>query len=184
MKSSVVRWSIVFTAVAFLALAGLNFGLSSQAVDAAGTTKAVAVLVPTSGNNVHGTITFTQQGDKVHVVGDIEGLAPGTHGFHIHECGDCSAPDGTSAGGHFNPANHSHGAPADANRHVGDLGNITADSAGKAHIDITDATLSLDGANSIIGRGVIVHAVADDLKTQPTGNAGARVACGVVGIGK
>lgn len=146
--------------------------------------KAVAVLHPTEGNTVSGTVTFTHEGGSVKVVADLSGLKPGTHGFHIHEFGDCSSSDGVSAGGHFNPASMPHGAPADKQRHAGDLGNIEAGADGKARIEITDTVLKLDGKGSIIGRGVIVHAAPDDLKTQPTGNAGGRQACGVIGIAK
>ena len=149
-----------------------------------GVAKAVAVLHSTEGNKVHGMVTFTQDGDKVKVVAHIEGLTPGKHGFHIHEFGDCSAKDGASAGGHFNPAAMAHGAQNASPRHVGDLGNIEAGADGMAMVDFTDSVLKLDGPSSIIGRGVIVHANADDLKTQPTGNAGGRQACGVIGIAK
>ncbi|HKQ96541.1 MAG TPA: superoxide dismutase family protein, partial [Candidatus Polarisedimenticolia bacterium] len=124
-------------------------------------------------------VVFTAGKDGVHVVADLTGLTPGEHGFHIHEKGDCSAPDGTSAGGHFNPGGHPHGAPG-AEHHVGDLGNITADASGKAHLEGIFAFMSMTGADSIVGRAVIVHAAADDLKTQPTGNAGGRQACGVI----
>lgn len=145
---------------------------------------AVAVLHATRGGNVSGTVTFTKVNGGVHVVADVEGLTPGEHGFHIHEFGDCSAPDATSAGGHFNPDGHVHAGPGSAQRHEGDLGNIIANASGKAHYDVVDTQLSFDGRHSIIGRSVIVHEKADDLKTQPTGNAGARVACGVIGVAK
>ncbi|MEP7078342.1 MAG: superoxide dismutase family protein [Chthoniobacterales bacterium] len=148
------------------------------------TTKAVAVLHPTTGSNVAGTVTFTMASDQIKVVADITGLTPGKHGFHIHEFGDCSAPDAKSAGGHFNPTNHQHGAPDAADRHAGDLGNIEADAAGKAHLELTDKAMKLSGSDSIVGHAVIVHEKADDLKTQPTGDAGGRVACGVIGIAK
>lgn len=146
--------------------------------------KAVAVLHPTEGNTVSGTVTFTREGGSVKVQAHLSGLKPGNHGFHIHEFGDCSAKDGTSAGGHFNPASMPHGAPSDKQRHAGDLGNIVAGEDGTAHVEVTDSVLKLSGDGSIIGRGVIVHAAADDLKTQPTGNAGGRQACGVIGIAK
>jgi superoxide dismutase, Cu-Zn family len=147
-------------------------------------TKAVCVVYPTQGNNVTGTITFTKVDNGVKVVADLQGLSAGKHGIHIHECGDCSAADGTSAGGHFNPMAKSHGAPMDAMRHAGDMGNIEADATGKAHLEYIDKNISFEGMASIIGRSVIVHKSEDDLKTQPTGNAGARIACGVIGIGK
>ena len=147
-------------------------------------TKAVAVLHGTKGNNVTGNVTFLKEGNQVKVIADVYGLKPGKHGFHIHEYGDCSADDGTSAGGHFNPDNVKHGAPTDPVRHVGDLGNIFADQSGHAHLEATDSLLSFTGNHSIIGRGVIVHAGEDNLKSQPSGNAGPRVACGVIGIAK
>ncbi len=144
--------------------------------------KAVCVLHPTEGNNVSGTVTFTSSGSGVKVVADLQGLAPGKHGFHIHQYGDCSAPDGTSAGGHFNPEGVNHGGPDADVRHVGDLGNVEADADGNAHLELEDQMLSFSGPHSIIGRGIIVHAGEDDLTSQPTGDAGARVACGVIGI--
>ena len=146
--------------------------------------KAIAVLHPTKGSNVEGTVTFTKSGDGVKVVADISGLTPGKHGFHIHEFGDCSSPDGKAAGGHFNPTNSPHAGPEVTPRHEGDLGNLEADSSGKAHLELTDNMMAMSGDKSIIGRGVIVHAKEDDLKSQPVGNAGGRVACGVIGIAK
>ena len=148
------------------------------------TTKAIAVLSPTKGSSVSGTVTFTKVDGGVKIVADVAGLTPGQHGFHIHEFGDCSAPDATSAGGHFNPRHTQHGGPDATARHAGDFGNLEADDSGKAHYERVDTTISLDGAESIIGHGVIVHEKADDLKTQPTGNAGARVACGTIGMAK
>jgi superoxide dismutase, Cu-Zn family len=145
---------------------------------------AVCMVSPTQGNNVKGTVTFTKVNGGVKVVADLEGLSKGKHGIHIHENGDCWAPDGTSAGGHFNPMSKSHGAPMDTMRHEGDMGNIEADASGKAHLEYIDRTISFDGNMSIIGKSVIVHKNEDDLKTQPTGNAGARVACGVIVAGK
>ncbi|MCX6248903.1 MAG: superoxide dismutase family protein [Bacteroidetes bacterium] len=146
--------------------------------------KAICVLYATQGNNVTGIITFTQTDKGVKVVADLQGLTKGKHGFHIHEFGDCSSVDGTSAGGHFNPEGKSHGAPLDMSRHMGDMGNLEADESGKAHLEYTDATIQLNGPNSILGRSVIIHKNEDDLKTQPTGNAGPRVACGVIGAAK
>lgn len=154
----------------------------ATAASAGDTTKAIAVLHPTKGSNVEGTVTFTKSGDEVKIVADLTGLTSGKHGFHIHEFGDCSSPDGKAAGGHFNPGNSPHAGHEVAQRHAGDMGNIEADGAGKAHLDLTDKLMTMSGENSIIGRGVIVHEKADDLKTQPTGDAGGRVACGVIGI--
>ena len=168
---------------------GLLFALFAFAVCgsvalAGDVTKAIAVLQPTAGSTVAGTVTFTAAGDMVKVVADLTGLTPGKHGFHIHEFGDCSDPKAASAGGHFNPSNHQHGAPDAAERHAGDLGNIEADASGKAHLEASDKSMKLAGADSIVGHAVIVHEKADDLKTQPTGDAGARIACGVIGIAK
>jgi Cu-Zn family superoxide dismutase len=115
--------------------------------------------------------------------GTVSGLGPGTvHGIHIHEKGDCSAPDASSAGEHFNPLGHAHGAP-DANSHVGDLGNITADAQGNAPLNITKAQASLvaGASTSIVGKSVVVHTKEDDLKSQPSGDSGDRIACGIVG---
>lgn len=147
-------------------------------------TKAICVLHPTEGNKVSGVVTFTKTDSGIGIVADLEGLTPGKHGFHVHEFGDCSSLDGKSSGGHFNPENQAHGAPDDAIRHVGDLGNVEAGNDGKAHYERVDSVISLGGPNSIIGRGIIVHAGEDDLKTQTTGDAGARVASGVIGIAR
>ncbi len=153
-----------------------------QEVSGKNITRAVAVLHPTRGNSVSGVVHFLEVKGGVQVTGEFMGLKPGKHGFHIHELGDCSAPDGTSAGGHYNPLNKPHGGPDAAERHIGDLGNITADKSGHASYDRVDSHLSLNGPLSIVGRGVIIHAKEDDFVSQPTGNAGARVACGVIGV--
>jgi Cu-Zn family superoxide dismutase len=144
--------------------------------------QAVADLHPASGSQVSGTVTFTQQGDRVIVVADVRGLPPYTsHGFHIHERGDCSAPDAMSAGGHFNPDQHPHAGPSTPMRHAGDLGNLEADANGRAYKRMVVDNITLGaGTHSVIGRGVIVHEKLDDYTTQPTGNAGARVACGQI----
>jgi len=142
--------------------------------------EAQAAMEPTEGNTVRGMVTFAQAETGVRVVADLTGLKPGEHGIHIHEHGDCSAPDGSSAGGHFNPTGMSHGGPEAAQHHVGDLGNITADASGTAKMDRVFSFLDLNGANTIVGRGLIVHSDRDDLTSQPTGNAGKRVACGVI----
>jgi Cu-Zn family superoxide dismutase len=148
-------------------------------------THAVAVLHPTAGQQCHGVVRFTQGDESLKVVADLEGLTPGQkHAFHIHQYGDCSAPDAMSAGGHYNPEDHQHGLPDNEIRHAGDLGNVQADDQGKAHYEITVTNISIVGLkNPIIGRGVIVHAKVDD-GSQPVGNAGARIACGVIGIAK
>jgi Cu-Zn family superoxide dismutase len=129
---------------------------------------------------VRGTVNFIRDGDGLRVEADIIGLTPGSHGFHIHEKGDCSAVDASSAGGHFNPTGMPHSGPGDHQRHVGDFGNLEAKEGGKAHFSRIFPDLKVDGETSIIGKAVIVHAKADDLKTQPSGDAGGRVACGVI----
>ena len=142
-------------------------------------TKAAAQLEPKSGSQVTGTVTFTKVGDEIQVVADIQNLKPGKHGFHIHEKADCSAADAASAGAHFNPTQKHHGGPMTAEHHTGDLGNLEADASGKAHLD-WKGKLSLSGTDSIIGKSVVVHEKEDDLKTDPSGNSGARIACGAI----
>jgi Cu-Zn family superoxide dismutase len=143
---------------------------------------AKAASTQPAGGNASGTVTFTQMGDKVQVVADLTGLAPGKHGFHIHEKGDLSSPDLASAGGHFNPGGHPHGGPTTSAVHEGDLGNILASSDGTAHLKITvnDITIGTRQPNDILGRSVIVHAKPDDLTSQPSGNSGPRIAGGTI----
>jgi superoxide dismutase, Cu-Zn family len=176
-----MRTGILFVVMAAVLAVGAG---SVRSADEASVTKAVAVLSSTTGHNVSGTVTFAKVEGGVKIVADVAGLTPGKHGFHIHEFGDCSAPDAMSAGGHFNPHHMQHGAPDASVRHAGDFGNLEADDSGKAHYERMDAMISLAGADSIVGHAVIVHEKVDDLKTQPTGNAGARVACGVIGVAK
>lgn len=140
--------------------------------------KAIAVMIPTEGSKVGGMLTLTATNKGVQITGKITGLTPGEHGFHIHEFGDLSSKDGTAAGGHFNPDGHKHGGPDDKEKHAGDLGNVKANAEGVATVDVT-ADVKL---HFIIGRAFVVHAKADDLKTQPTGDAGGRVALGLIGI--
>jgi Cu-Zn family superoxide dismutase len=175
----------VLTGILVLGVGGL--GLSAQApAPAAGAApaKATAKLNPTANQTARGEVTFTAGPDGVRVVGSFSGLVFGEHGFHVHEKGDCSAPDATSAGGHFNPGAKPHAAREAAARHAGDLGNLKADPYGLARVDFVDKTLSLSGPESIVGKAVIIHEKADDFTTQPTGNAGARQACGVIEAAK
>ncbi len=166
-------------AVVVLALASL---LGCQSVRQAEGPSASAQLQPTTGNTTSGSASFTQVGDKVHLVANVTGLTPGQeHGFHVHEAGDCSSGDGMSAKGHFNPYGKPHGSPASAERHAGDMPALRADAGGNARIDTTLDVMSVKpGPASVVGRGLIVHASPDDYKTHPTGNAGARLACGVI----
>ncbi len=145
-------------------------------------TYAVAVVHGLGDHKVKGKVTFTQKDDGVEVVAELTGLQPGEHGFHVHEFGDCSMADGKCAGGHFNPTNMPHGGPDSPRRHVGDLGNIKADSTGNAMYKRLDTVIALHGRNSIIGRSVIIHAKRDDETTQPSGDAGDRIGCGTIGI--
>ena len=170
-----IQSSLSTALVLSLYFAGLS-GVEATAT----VTKASCVLRPTKGNQVEGLVTFTKVDGGVKITATVNNLAPGAHGFHIHEFGDCSSPDGMSAGGHFNPSKKPHGAPEGLERHAGDLGNLMADEHGIAKYERIDKVIELDGADTIVGRSVIVHANADDFHTQPTGNAGGRVACGVI----
>ncbi len=146
---------------------------------------AAAIIAPTAGNKVKGSVTFADGEDgKTTVTAELEGLNPGQqHAMHVHEFGDCSAADGSSAGGHFNPEGHDHGLPATEKRHAGDFGNVTADATGKAKFTLVVDNLTVSKRNGVAGRSVIVHANADD-GGQPTGHAGDRIACGVIGVAK
>jgi Cu-Zn family superoxide dismutase len=146
--------------------------------------RAIAVITSTKGNFVRGVVTFEEVDKGIHVIANLTGLTLGKHGFHIHEFGDINSDDGNSAGGHFNPMEMPHSMPMNEKRHAGDMGNIEADEKGNAHLDYIDPVMKLNGEYSIIGHAVIIHAKEDDFKTQPTGNAGARVGYGVIGIAK
>lgn len=145
-------------------------------------TKVVAVVHPTADNEASGTVTFTKVEKGVRVQGNFTGLSQGKHGFHIHEYGDCRADDGTSAGGHYNPTDKKHGSPTQDARHMGDMGNLVVGEDGKATIDYVDPKIKLNGPTSIIGRGIVIHGGADDFESQPSGAAGPRMACGVIGV--
>jgi len=143
---------------------------------------AVADLQPTTGNSARGKVTFTQDGDSVRVSATLSGLKPGAeHGFHVHEKGDCSSGDGMSTGGHFNPLAKPHAAHDAAEHHAGDLPSLKSDAYGNASLKFETKAISVgSGATDVVGRGLIVHRDADDYKTQPTGNAGPRIACAVI----
>jgi superoxide dismutase, Cu-Zn family len=156
--------------------------MGCQSVRQAEGPRASAQLQPTTGNSTTGSATFTQLGDKVRVVANVSGLTPGQeHAIHIHEAGDCSSGDGMSAKGHFNPYGKPHGNPATSERHAGDMPALKADASGNAALDTAlDVMTVKPGPASVVGRGLIVHASPDDYTTQPTGNAGARLACAVI----
>ena len=159
-------------------LAGCVGGIVSS-----GANRAEVKLNSTAGNSVMGTVVFSEAGKKMRVVAEVTGLVPGAHGFHIHEKGDCSAPDAFSAGGHFNPSAKQHGNPEHAEHHAGDLPQLIADAKGVAKLVAYLDDLRIgegEWGSDILGRSVIVHANPDDFKSQPTGNSGARLACGVI----
>jgi Cu-Zn family superoxide dismutase len=178
-----------FIAFCALLLLGTSHGLAE--VEAAPVTAAIAVIHPTTGNEIAGIVTFTATDGGVKIVADVTGLTPGKHGFHIHEFGDISdSAKAMSTGGHYDPNGTHHHALVDADRpdamphHAGDMGNLVADTAGKAHLEIVLQGVSLMGpANPLVGRAVIIHATSDD-GGQPVGNAGGRVGQGVIGIAK
>lgn len=167
-----------------LALAACGNGGLDDVVHQSGSITYEAQMDSTEGNEgLAGFVRFEPHVDGVRVLAEVEGLpANSSHGFHIHQYGDCGAPDGTSAGGHYNPQGMPHGGPDDERRHMGDMGNIETNEHGVGLIDYVDSHIQLDGPYSILGRGVIVHAAADDLESQPTGDAGARLLCGVIGV--
>ena len=158
---------------------------AAAAVPAGAAASAQAVLQPAKDTpGFSGRVIFYQAGSQVRVVADVTGVSPpGNHGFHVHENGKCEPDPGkdfASAGGHFNPAGTPHACPDAASHHAGDLGNIVINADGTGHVDVTTSALSLSGASSVVGRAVILHAAPDDCTTQPTGNAGGRLACGVI----
>ena len=165
---------LILATLAVAALAGCQSMSSSEPALAS------AGLKPTTGNKTVGEVTFEQMGDKVRVTAQVIGLKPNQeHGFHIHEAGDCSSGDGMSAKGHFNPYGKPHGRGAE--RHAGDLPNFKADAKGRAKLTVDVDILTVTaGPASVVGRGIIVHAQPDDYASQPVGNAGARMACGVI----
>lgn len=145
-------------------------------------TMASAHLMGSEGSEISGHVTFTEADGKVMIAAEVSGAGgAGTHGFHIHETGDCSAADFTSAGGHFNPAGVDHAGPDAESHHAGDLGNIEIGEDGSGSLELSSSMITLgEGANSVVGKAVILHEGTDDLTTQPTGAAGARLACGVI----
>ncbi|MCK9380706.1 MAG: superoxide dismutase family protein [Sulfuritalea sp.] len=177
MKPHSAFWPAIRIACFVSAASLLNACASMEATGP----KAEATLEPRSGSTVTGTISFQTSGQKIRIEARVAGLTPGAHGFHVHEAGDCSAPDASSAKGHFNPAGRPHGHHGSAERHAGDMPNLVADSSGKATLSAEVDMLSLtEGPGGILRRSVVIHADPDDYKSQPAGNSGKRVACGVI----
>ncbi len=186
MKRAWIRVVLVVAVVAAVGCGAKEEAAPEAAVEVAEVEEATAfvakaTLMAREGGTVAGEVTSTEFAGEVSIVAHITGAPPGTHGFHIHEVGDCSSADFKSAGGHFNPTDMPHGAPTDMERHAGDLGNVEVLEDGSADHEVTSTMISVGmEGTSIVGRGVILHEGADDLVSQPTGAAGARLACGVI----
>lgn len=161
-------------------------GQTQEGSEQMGASTARATLEPRSDSNVTGTAEFVRRDDgQIELTLRIEGATPGTHASHLHEFGDCSAPDASSAGSHWNPTTHPHGEWGDdGGHHLGDLGNIEVGEDGTGELTMTTDRweIGTGGMADIVGTAVIVHTSADDFETQPTGNAGGREACGVVTV--
>ena len=169
----------------FLALIGCERVQQQAGVLSVPSTKqAIATIGPASGSNVTGTATFTQNGDQITLTIEIQNASPGLHAVHIHENGDCSSPDGKSAGGHWNPTGVAHGKWGEGEFHLGDIGNITVGEDGTGSIELTTNLWEIGTGSDIdvVGRGIVVHADADDFTSQPSGNAGARIGCGAIAL--
>ena len=177
---------LIGTAAVLTLAAGVQFAAGEQAQTKPAATgkekKAVATIESKSGSHVTGKAVFHEEGGKVMLKIKIEGAEPGTHAVHLHETGDCTAADGASAGGHWNPTHENHGKWVASPFHRGDIGNIEVGADGKGEFTLTTDLWTIGGApeTDVVGKGVIIHAKADDFTTQPTGNAGGRVGCGVV----
>lgn len=161
----------------------LSVAILGACATSMGGPSASAALAAKSGSTVSGNVIFSEAGGKLRIEATVAGLTPGEHGFHVHEAGDCSAPDATSAKGHFNPAGKQHGHHDSAEHHGGDLPNLVANAQGEARYSAEVAGLSLVGPNGVVGRSIVIHADPDDYKSQPAGNSGKRIACGVIAAG-
>ena len=168
-------------AVAGVACAGKEEAGKTPAEQTMPVGKATAAIEARSGSSLSGTADFVEHGGKLMITVSLKGAPPGLHAVHIHEKGDCSAPDASSAGPHFNPGGHQHGAPDAPQHHAGDLGNITIGEDGTGTLMIHSEDLAVAGEpNGVVGRAIIVHEKPDDFVTQPTGNAAGRIGCGVI----
>lgn len=182
MKKNVIHIALMLGVVA-----AWGWAQSATADDAAPPEKKEAIaIIHQAGDykgKITGTVAFIPEGDGVKIVADVEGLSPGKHGIHLHEKSDLSSPDLKSAGPHFNPGGKKHGGPDSEEHHAGDLGNIEVDSNGHGHLEIISHDLSIENAgNGVVGHSVIIHANEDDLKSQPAGNSGARIAGGAINL--
>lgn len=164
----------IFVSCAILA------GLLAGCATTASAPPASAKLIAKSDSTVSGTVSFTEVDGWLRIEAQVAGLTPGAHGFHVHEAGDCSAPDGSSAKGHFNPVGKPHGHHGSESHHGGDMPNLEANAQGEANYRIEVKGLTLNGPTGVIGRAIVIHADPDDYKSQPAGNSGKRVACGVI----
>lgn len=182
------KWitALAVSSVVCLAMLGMRTQAALEQTHAASSVKkAEAQLIATTktDSKVKGTIWFEKTSKGMHVHGEITGLTPGEHGFHVHEYGVWNE-DGMASGGHFNPTGAPHASLSSEKRHVGDMGNVKADENGKAIVDLEDDEMSFEGPTCILGRGLVVHEKADDLKSQPAGNAGGRLAVAIIGVAK
>ncbi len=182
MKSSLVRFSKPLLLLVFVCLTFVSCDAIDEILTLTTLTEAVAIIGAASGSDLTGIAMFMQEGDAITVFIEIEGVSPGLHAVHIHETGDCSAPDGSSADGHWNPTDAPHGKWGVGEFHLGDLGNIEVDEDGIGTFELTTNLWEIGTGSDldIVGKGIIVHAGADDFTSQPSGNAGARIGCGVI----
>ena len=165
-----------------IALSALSIALLGGCATSMSGPSASADLLARSGSAVSGTVGFSETDGRLRVDAKVSGLTPGEHGFHIHEVGDCSAPDASSAKGHFNPNAKAHGHHASDEHHGGDMPNLIANAQGEAKYTAELRGLTLSGATGVVGRSVVIHADPDDYKSQPAGNSGKRIACGVIAV--
>ena len=182
MRTSVRRFLLMGAGVALVAGALVAGAQEKKAASQTQTSpgRTMATIEGRSGQSLTGEAEFMMHGGQLMITVTVKGAPPGVHAVHIHEKGDCSAPDATSAGGHFNPGGHPHGAPDAKEHHAGDFGNMEVGADGRGQLMIHSTDLALSGPNSVIGRAIIIHEKADDFVTQPTGNAGGRIGCGVI----
>lgn len=174
---------LLLSAAAGLGLVGLAVAQSSLPPTHPQINRVTVELASTQGQRVTGMLALSPDNHGLHIQGSLRGLkANSEHGFHVHETGDCSAPDAASAGAHFNPAGVDHGKHGEGTHHAGDIPNVVANGQGEATVNLhlTGVTMGDGGQQDVLGRALVVHADPDDYSSQPAGNSGARVACGVI----